>query len=408
MGRARRDYLNGQISCLEERLAAVVADLETAPNTEQRRLLDSRARQLTKEIDELYKELEEDQRQSDSIEQPINLEQPGSSMSSPSEEYEMWEVEGEDIEGEQTNNTEKSDSNPEKYFQETCLDGSDSNNPDWVFYQSDNDTEHGEKVFPGYDLNKQEPEDASLGCACLIGLLCLWFAWNSVSNWFQSYNNKNTESKIIAQEGTIVGHDGTKKYQVFLDAYERGGGVKKLGQPNGFLGFKQNLSGSDCIMNSPCFKIQYFSGGSEEKGAIFQSSNDSKAYWVGGDFWKTFEDINSKYNITIEPISDREEYGKWWKQKFSNQNTQPGCTAIFKIETQIFYVDGEIGCHYFHNEGGEKGRLGFPAKNSETYSINSFLKQGMLVKQYFSNGCVEYDSLKNTAITKIPLKKCAE
>jgi len=408
MGLTHQNYLKGQINLEEERLVAVEADLNTAPTTEQRNSLDNRARQLTQKIDKLYRELKKDERQSDFVE-PIYLEQPGSDVSLPAKEYAMREVVEEEIEGKQSNNTEEVNSNSERYSQESFTNSSENDDPNWVFYQSDNDSDHVEEDFPIYNFNQQKPGDASLGCAVLIGICGLWFAWSSISSWHQSDNIKKIQSKVVAQEGTIIGHDGTNKYQIFLDTYERNGGGKKLGQPNGFLESNQDLNGAACTMKLPlpCFKIQKFSGGSEEKGAIFQSSNDSKAYWVGGDFWETFEAINSKRNITIEPISDREEYAKWWKQKFSNQNTQPGCTAIFKIETQIFYVDDEIGCHYFHNEGGEKGRLGFPTKNPENRS-NSFGVQWAFIKQYFSNGCIEYDAMKNVTTTKTPLTNCSK
>jgi hypothetical protein len=66
MGRTHQKFLNGQILLLEDRLKSVQADLDTAQTEEQRKALGKRARQLTKEIDEIYNELDEDERQCDS------------------------------------------------------------------------------------------------------------------------------------------------------------------------------------------------------------------------------------------------------------------------------------------------------------------------------------------------------
>jgi hypothetical protein len=65
MGLAHQNYLKRQIALREESLASTEADLKTASTTEQRRSLDSRARQLTTEIDDLDAELQRDERQSD-------------------------------------------------------------------------------------------------------------------------------------------------------------------------------------------------------------------------------------------------------------------------------------------------------------------------------------------------------
>jgi inactive STAND len=65
MGLAHQNYLKRQIALREESLASTEADLKTAPTTEQRRSLDSRARQLTTEIDDLDAELQRDDMQSD-------------------------------------------------------------------------------------------------------------------------------------------------------------------------------------------------------------------------------------------------------------------------------------------------------------------------------------------------------
>jgi hypothetical protein len=65
METADQRFLKREISRLEGRLEAVEADLETAQTGEQRQAFRTRARQLTKEIDELFDELEEDEKQSD-------------------------------------------------------------------------------------------------------------------------------------------------------------------------------------------------------------------------------------------------------------------------------------------------------------------------------------------------------
>lgn len=65
MGRAHQSFLKGQISRLEDQLKSVTADLETVQTEEQRQAFGRRARQLTKEIDKTWDELEEDERQSD-------------------------------------------------------------------------------------------------------------------------------------------------------------------------------------------------------------------------------------------------------------------------------------------------------------------------------------------------------
>ena len=103
---------------------------------------------------------------------------------------------------------------------------------------------------------------------------------------------------------------------------------------------ENNQSLSNCSAHSDlhCFaRIQRFSGGSEVKGVILQALNSSKAYWVGGDFLETFKILNSRSGIAIYPTSDREENKQWWKQSFSSGDEKPGCTAIFKIENQIFW-----------------------------------------------------------------------
>jgi hypothetical protein len=65
MGIAHQNYLKGQIALREQRLASVEADLVTASATELLQSLDSRARQLTTEIDNLDAELREDERNYD-------------------------------------------------------------------------------------------------------------------------------------------------------------------------------------------------------------------------------------------------------------------------------------------------------------------------------------------------------
>ena len=67
MGLTHQNYLKRQIALKEEALASTEADLKTASTTEQRRSLDSRARQLTAEIDDLDAELQKDERQSDFV-----------------------------------------------------------------------------------------------------------------------------------------------------------------------------------------------------------------------------------------------------------------------------------------------------------------------------------------------------
>jgi hypothetical protein len=282
-------------------------------------------------------------------------------------------------------------------------------NPNWVFYQRDS------TVYPSQPEHRETDNTLSKGegkgCVGAIALIVLWVGVSNTWGWIQSYGDREEKSKIIAKEGTLVGHDGKIKYKEFHDAYERNSGLEKLGSPDNYLENNRSLSSSgDCSTHSGlhCFaRIQRFSGGSEVKGVILQALNSSKAYSVGGDFLETFKILNSRSGIAIYPTSDREENKQWWKQSFSSGDEKPGCTVIFKIENQIFYVDKAIGCHYFHNEGGEKGKLGFPTNTPKSIPSSSLF--GTSDIQYFQNGCIIYDSKKSIPTSTImPLAKCIQ
>jgi hypothetical protein len=221
---------------------------------------------------------------------------------------------------------------------------------------------------------------------------------------FQSYQDNKLKEQILAESGTLVGHGRTKIYQPFLDAYNRNGGLEKLGMPKSYVENERNLNLGTCASNQyNCFlEIQKFSGGSEGEGVIVKSSYDSQAYWVGGVFWAAFHQMNTESvgSHAVEPISDKQNHEKWSIQRFSSEGEPSGCGAIFQVSTRVFYTSGEIGCHYFYKENGEKGLLGIPTSNPK--------KVGSSTIQYFENGCIVQNiawfklSLKST----IPLKDC--
>jgi hypothetical protein len=209
----------------------------------------------------------------------------------------------------------------------------------------------------------------------------------------QDYQEKKLKETILSESGTLVGHDRKETHQPFLDAYNRNGGAEKLGSPNSFVEKNRNLNWVRCEPHQHnCFpEIQKFSGGSEGKGVIVKSSYDSQAYWVGGAFWAAFDQIN-RGPLTIEPISDRKPNRKWSIQRFSSEGEASGCGAIFQVSTRVFYTSGEIGCHYFYKENGEKGPLGIPTSNPQ--------KVGADTVQYFENGCI----VRNIAWFRLSLK----
>jgi hypothetical protein len=172
-----------------------------------------------------------------------------------------------------------------------------------------------------------------------------------------------------------------------------------LGKPAKFLQKNTDLQGINCPPSNEnrCFsKIQIFSGGSEQQGAIIQSNNDSNAYWVGGSFWETFKEINDKYG-KVEPASDQQQPAKiryvqkdkeaevgeevlFSKQIITQSDGKPGCGAIIGNASKVYYVIGPIGCYYLQG-GGEKTWLRLPTTNPQV--------NGLEVIQYFMTGCLK-------------------
>jgi hypothetical protein len=256
-------------------------------------------------------------------------------------------------------------------------------------------------IFGGYlyNLINKEVAYSSPKRFTVIGfiavILLVFFSMKScVSESAQENVDSNTTTeKIIGQE-----KNGTKS-QSFEKAYIGNGGLNKLGEPTNFLQRNTNLQGISCSPSNKngCFsKIQAFSGGSEQKGAIIQSSNDSNAYWVGGSFWETFKEINEKYG-KVEPVSDQQQpvriryvqKGKeaegskevvFSKQMITQNGGKPGCAAIIGNGSKVYYVIGPIGCYYLQ-AGGEKTWLGLPTTNPQDH--------GLEVIQYFMDGCLK-------------------
>jgi uncharacterized protein with LGFP repeats len=221
------------------------------------------------------------------------------------------------------------------------------------------------------------------------------FAGCTVNGFIQSHNDRQTKERIISKEGSIIGYGRKKKYVYFQEAYTKNGGQEKLGIPNGFVE-NYNCFNSEEHCTS---KIQKYSGGSEEQGVIIQSSHASQAYWIGGAFWPAFKKMNTRSSIA--PISDRENYGKWSMQRFSDEGELAGCGAIFQIPIGILYTSGDIGCHYFYEEKGEKGRLGMPVSDP-------IEKNNSHAIQYFENGCIEREIVLNSNNIKsiVPRRDC--
>jgi pimeloyl-ACP methyl ester carboxylesterase len=174
-----------------------------------------------------------------------------------------------------------------------------------------------------------------------------------------------------------VGYDGTSTHQTYINTFNRNGGSSALGSPinnvhpwgNGYT--------------------QDFSGGSESKGAIMKSNANDNSYWVGADFWTKFLDTGGSGGILGYPTSDR--YSTSGGQR---QNFQGG--AIIKSSQGIFPLFGGIGAHYLNNEGGEKGRLGFPT------SGEIGIGNGVIV-QNFENGRIVYgDGATRTEMNNQP------
>lgn len=234
-----------------------------------------------------------------------------------------------------------------------------------------------------------------------LGILAalVFFLCEGMSNFFASNTDQRLRSQI-EKEGMLVGHNRKENDLDFIAAYDRNNGTNSLGKPEGFLEHNKPLSGDDVECRTPsatCFsRIQKFSGGTEGQGVIIQPSNNSQAFWVGNVFLDIFS-LALVEGALFEPVSDRQDYGGYLKQKFSTKQGSTDCGAIFQISSQVFYVGGEIGCYYFHKVGGEKGTLGLPVSNPKKGNSGQ-------ITQYFARGCI----IRNTHSLKlvIPPENC--
>jgi N-acetylmuramoyl-L-alanine amidase len=161
-----------------------------------------------------------------------------------------------------------------------------------------------------------------------------------------------------------VGYDGSSTHQTYINTFNRNGGSSALGSPTNNVHPWSNGY------------IQDFSGGSEGRGGIMKSNANDLSYWVGADFWSKFLDTGGAEGILHYPTSDRFSTNAGQRQNF-----QGG--AIIKSAKGIFPVFGGIGTHYLTNEGGEKGRLGFPT-SGEVGVGNG------VIHQHFENGYIRY------------------
>ncbi|MEH1897618.1 MAG: S8 family serine peptidase [Nostoc sp.] len=191
------------------------------------------------------------------------------------------------------------------------------------------------------------------------------------------YVPKQVASPTVNLNNT-VGYDGNSTHQTYINTFNRNGGSSVLGSANNNVHPWGNGYTQD------------FSGGSEGNGAIMKSNANDNSFWVGADFWTKFWDTGASGGILGYPTSDR--YSTNGGQR---QNFQGG--AIIKSSQGIFPLFGAIGAHYLNNEGGEKGRLGFPT------SGEIGIGNGVIV-QNFQNGRIVFnDGPTRTEINNQPV-----
>ncbi|MDB9311617.1 PA14 domain-containing protein [Spirulina sp. CS-785/01] len=116
-------------------------------------------------------------------------------------------------------------------------------------------------------------------------------------------------------------------------------------------------------------------------------------YQVTGDFYDTWNATGGASGILGQPTSLHWHYIDNGGER---QNFQGG--AILKSDHGIFPVFGGIGSHYLNQEGGQKGRLGFPT--SKEIGVGNGV-----IHQHFENGYIRYGDGPTRTIMESPDSK---
>ncbi len=191
-------------------------------------------------------------------------------------------------------------------------------------------------------------------------------AYQAFENGFiaETYNNQIIVQNQQGQLMGVVGYDGTHIASTYINTFDRNGGMTALGHAASTVrlwgdGFTQN-----------------FSGGTAGAGAIMKSNANDNSYWVGGNIWNTFLQLNSVNGLLKYPTSDRYTINGGWRQDF-----QGG--AILQSQVGTFAVYGGIGQKYL-SLGGQTSFLDLPT-SGETGIGNGW------TVQHFQNGVIRWN-----------------
>ncbi len=187
-----------------------------------------------------------------------------------------------------------------------------------------------------------------------------------VQNFEKGYilYGRGTTRTVMNGSEIAVGYDGSGLNTTYTGTFDRMGGWDVVG------------SATNNVHRWGNGYVQDFAGGSEGSGIIMKWDVNNDSHWLGGSFWKKFLEVGGPGGILGYPTSDRYATNGGFRQDF-----QGG--SIFQSAKGVFPVFGGVGYQYFHYEGAQQGRLGFPT------SGEIGVGNGAIV-QNFENGYVLY------------------
>lgn len=173
---------------------------------------------------------------------------------------------------------------------------------------------------------------------------------------------------------------GSSNPQPFIDAYNRIGGVERIGTAtNAVHGWNEGCT-------------QDFSGGWSGKAAIMQPSCTGSAYYVVYKQWAYIEARwgGSATAVIGYPTGDDFRWGSGWSQHFAG-GTQ-GNTTLTRADNDgvVRQVWGGIRHYWVNFHGGASGALGYPT--SEEYSWNGVQRQD------FQGGSILWDPVNKARL----------
>lgn len=172
---------------------------------------------------------------------------------------------------------------------------------------------------------------------------------------------------------------------LFLEAYERNGGRKMMGDP---LNLPQWFAGGDKPKDKNDVLIQEFTSVSEfGKSAIIWDKQVNKAYVLNGKILQEYLKFKGPYSSLGSPISDQVDVRSYFKTRGSYGNFTKG---IIVLHSGRIYIVSKKILNKWKKKNVIKGPLGFPISNEQPTTSGALGFNTTGIVQKFEGGHIYY------------------